>query len=396
MSGSQDDLDALARGLALDDATAEYETTRQPSAKATKIVAKEKSGGVINFKKTWLYRNSRLPPGMLPFKIYLPSWTLLCRAAQASHDVYQRPRRDQREYYTDADPRKGTKAMVVRSQPVDDKHLVVIAIRGSQWKLVDWTTNAGLTPTQPVGFLDDEGNACHSGFLHVARSMIGPIAERLRDIIRRELDGAQCSLLFTGHSAGGAVASLLYMHMLAQKVSSDLTDLRGLFRRIHCVTFGVPPLSLLPLQPPEATSSNKNMFLSLVNEGDPVVRADWAYVKSLARLVAAPAPSSNGARPTGLRTMMSRQKLVGDNTSASRISLAPRWPVPEATLSSAGRLVLLREKVYTKTHAIEAVQVTDEELRDVIFGDPSMHAMELYKRRVDNLAFAAVSGRDEG
>lgn len=42
---------------------------------------------------------------------------------------------------------------------------------------------------------------------------------------------------------------------------------------------------------------------------------------------------------------------------------------------------------------IEAVQVTDEELRDVIFGDPAMHPMQLYKKRIDELALAAVTGR---
>lgn len=55
----------------------------------------------------------------------------------------------------------------------------------------------------------------------------------------------------------------------------------------------------------------------------------------------------------------------------------------------------MREKPDNR-HAIEAVQVTDEELRDVIFGDPAMHSMELYKSRIDQLAIAEVTGRSAG
>lgn len=72
-----------------------------------------------------------------------------------------------------------------------------------------------------------------------------------------------------------------------------------------------------------------------------------------------------------------------------------RWEVPPATLSNAGRVVLIRER-FDNRHAIEAVQVTDEELRDVIFGDPAMHSMELYKSRIDRLTVAAVTGRPAG
>lgn len=69
--------------------------------------------------------------------------------------------------------------------------------------------------------------------------------------------------------------------------------------------------------------------------------------------------------------------------------------MPPATLSNAGRIVLIREN-FDNPRAIEAVQVTDEELRDVIFGDPAMHSMELYKSRIDQLALAAVTGRPAG
>jgi hypothetical protein len=87
-------------------------------------------------------------------------------------------------------------------------------------------------------------------------------------------------------------------------------------------------------------------------------------------------------------------KSAKGDKSASR---APYWPVPEATLSSAGRLVVLREKPGSqRSPAVEAVVTSDEKMRDVVFGDTSMHSMALYQQRVEALAFAAMLGDEAG
>lgn len=74
---------------------------------------------------------------------------------------------------------------------------------------------------------DDPGNLCHSGFLSVARKMIKPVATRLRSLLQEDPSRSSCSLLMTGHSAGGAIASLLYAHMLAEQAGSELSILAG-------------------------------------------------------------------------------------------------------------------------------------------------------------------------
>lgn len=51
------------------------------------------------------------------------------------------------------------------------------------------------------------GIKAHAGFLYVAQN----IAEPIQDAIR-SYTGPVNSILFTGHSAGGAVAALLYLH----------------------------------------------------------------------------------------------------------------------------------------------------------------------------------------
>lgn len=286
------------------------ERVKDASLREVKVESKseEQTRGIVDFRKTWLYANSRLPPNLFPVKLYIPTWQIVCMAAEASLDVYRRPHKGEKEDYVEADWRQGTKTMVVNSRPMDEQNLIVIAIRGSKWNLVDWAVNFRPAPSEPVGFLDDAGNACHAGFLQVARSMVAPIAARLRHMLEQDPSRASSSLLLTGHSAGGAVASLLYMHMISVTMESELNILTGCFQRIHCVTFGAPPVTFLPLQHP---ARSKNIFLSFANEGDCVVRANKQYISTLVKIIAAPSPLlvAGGEAKQGLRQRLSRSTL---------------------------------------------------------------------------------------
>ena len=389
-------LEGLTRDLSLDDSHYLPTPAVQERSAAQRKADEQSKSNIINVQKAWMYSNSRLPPYLLPYKVYMPSWPVFCRAAEASLAVYKRPRRGEREEYVSANWRQGTKAMVLKSACADHENLIVIAIRGSQWNVMDWAVNFTVEPTAPTGFLDDEGNACHEGFLQVARSMIRPVAARLQQLVEQDPSRVGSTLLFTGHSAGGAVANLLYMHMHCKTIDSALTAFNGVFKRVHCVTFGVPPISLLPLQNPSGRSYEKNMFISFVNEGDPIIRADFRYLRSLVRMYATPAP----ARPqvvggNGLRQKASRQALKGRASHQAINATAPIWPVPDATLSNAGRLALLRETP-GRPGNVEAVCVSDGQLRDVLFGDPVMHHMEVYHGRIRDLAIRSVTGTDKG
>ena len=288
--------------------------------------------------------------------------------------------------------------MVIKSMPLDDRNCVIFAIRGSQ-TFMDWAVNLKSAPVAADGFLDDPGNLCHAGFLSVARKMIAPVAARLRQLLEENPGRATCSLLMTGHSAGGAVASLLYAHMLAEHAQSELNVLTGCFKRIHCLTFGTPPISLLPLTKPTSQRCKKSLFMSFINEGDPVPRADPAYVRSLLRLYASPAPSvKTPARGPACRLPFLRTAKPVHSNSAPVTPSDYIWEVPPGTLSNAGRLVVLRgsegiEVVQGKEEDVKAEITCDQELRHVVFGNPFMHMMEVYAKRIEVLATKAVTGR---
>lgn len=93
--------------------------------------------------------------------------------------------------------------------------------------------------------------------------------------------------------------------------------------------------------------------------------------------------------------------------ASARAPLAPPvWKVPPGPLSNAGKLVVLRipcgaigEGSQDPQHAHEIDEVTaeitcDEQLRTVVFGDPMMHMMKIYARRVEVLATKAVTVKD--
>ena len=73
------------------------------------------------------------------------------------------------------------------------------------------------------------------------------------------------------------------------------------------------------------------------------------------------------------------------------------WQVPPGTLANAGRLVVLRDvkdgEDQQAADDVKAEVTSDEELRGVVFGDPVMHMMKVYARRVEVLATKAVTAK---
>lgn len=359
------------------------------------------------FAKVELYANSKLPLHLPRLALYMPTWPLLCLAAEYSSQVYT-PSSSSEETYASSDWRAGTKAMCIKSVPMDASSTIVFAIRGTS-SFMDWAVNLSTAPSSPDKFLDDAGNLCHAGFLSVARNMVRPVAARLRRLLQEDPGRAAYSLLITGHSAGGAIAALLYMHMLATApgTESELNLLAGCFKRIHCVTFGAPPVSLLPLQKPSNNPRRlrKCLFLAFVNEGDPVTRADKAYVKSLLDLLTKPTPERELLPERDVAGERTRWRSDGTPKLPRRRYKQIHWPVPACTLSNAGRIVVLRsgdpmavgkgERNIEERLAegVAAVTCEEEELRSVIWGDPVAHMMGLYAGRIETLAVAAVMGK---
>ncbi|RQM08518.1 hypothetical protein DH86_00000230, partial [Scytalidium sp. 3C] len=95
------------------------------------------------FKKVNYYANARLSENLPPLKLL---------AAKYSEEVYNKAAGQERETQVEADWRIGTKAMVIKSVPMDAMNTIIFAIRGTQ-TFMDWAVNLKTAPTSPTGFL---------------------------------------------------------------------------------------------------------------------------------------------------------------------------------------------------------------------------------------------------
>lgn len=121
-----------------------------PKGQTTGVAASVISGNY--FAKVELYANSRLPMNLPPLKLYIPTWPLLCLAAQYSEKVYEKARGKERDVQIEGDRRNGGKTMVIKSVPMDHMNTIVFAIRGTS-TFMDWAVNLNTEPVSPVGFL---------------------------------------------------------------------------------------------------------------------------------------------------------------------------------------------------------------------------------------------------
>lgn len=92
-------------------------------------------------------------------------------------------------------------------QPATRYPLLVVAIRGSG-SVVDHMVNLNISPRSTEGFISPELDA-HAGFLAGAMALESEITRTIEQAFHAS--GIK-EVLFAGHSAGAAVASILFMH----------------------------------------------------------------------------------------------------------------------------------------------------------------------------------------
>lgn len=136
------------------------------------------------FAKVELYANSRLPMDLPPLKLYIPTWPLLCLAAQYSDRVYEKARGAEKDVQVGANYHSGTRAMVIKSVPMDHMNTIVFAIRGTA-SFMDWAVNLNTVPSSPAGFLVSTSphtattNGLHNTNTHLKRMTPATTATRV-------------------------------------------------------------------------------------------------------------------------------------------------------------------------------------------------------------------------
>ena len=136
-----------------------------------------------------------------------------------------------------------------------------------------------------------------------------------------------------------------------ETASADLTD--SAFNKVDCITFAVPPITL-----PAITCPKNNLFLTFLNEGDPVGLAQPAYINCLLDVYARAIPT----------------ELVDAE-------------VPDPIYTTSGTCIILRDVSPDDADDVlpAAFLVDPEVLSQVLFGNPILHSMREYLDRVTTL-----------
>ncbi|KAM7215862.1 Alpha/Beta hydrolase fold [Rhypophila decipiens] len=267
---------------------------------------------------------------------------------------------------------------------------LVVSVRGSA-TIADHMVNMNGKSKDIRSLFTVEGEdiAAHAGFLHCAEALVPAIT---RDIIQQlNADGAITNIIFTGHSAGGAVASFVFLHFAFHKhLPSQLAQ-----AKLSLITFGSAPTTSSSITSICKSRPNVDLVLSIVNEYDIVCRADAPYLRSLVDLYRSghglpPIAVSNDNRETSLPQETDRKET---------------WPLPLPTYHLVGDIIVLQLRLMDTpsrhdddafsqastvlSPVVDAIEVTPGEFSKLLFCDIGTHRRAAYLERVQMLVSQA-------
>ncbi|KAL4927871.1 Alpha/Beta hydrolase protein [Aspergillus undulatus] len=255
----------------------------------------------------------------------------------------------------------------------------VIAIRGSA-SVVDHVVNANHRPANADHFINSSrlvppqyrpkaSLETHAGFLKSAEAL-DPIVSR--EIHRYIEDyGEKSHILFTGHSAGGAVASLLFLRYTYSPQNLTLPA------RFSCITFGAPPVVGSPI-----SIDDSHLCLNIINEFDMVSRADGTYKDCLVNLVRSMYEEQGVAEDAAIPELSTPTK------ESNLWQKQPKWPTRQSCYSHVGRRIvcLMRpDDTLSTSLRLYAIEVPQEVFEQLLFCRVSVHRRTCYEQRVQLL-----------
>ncbi|KAF8853351.1 alpha/beta-hydrolase [Acephala macrosclerotiorum] len=233
-----------------------------------------------------------------------------------------------------------------------DMGKLVVSVRGTT-SPIEWTAGAGGNLADASEFIAQIPGypkldiKAPVEFLQPAKW----IADSLLDAVEKQknqLSWPVTSVLFTGHSAGGAVAVLLCLYFQGNQSLGDIP--------LHCVTFGAPPIISCLNIALTAVDNHPGKILAFVNDEDLVARADRTYLKEIEKAYS--------------------------NSDAAAASFDLEFGTPE--LYNLGKIVtLFSQKKKGDRNTMPCL--TPSNMQKLSFGDLSMHDMKVYLDRIGQL-----------
>ncbi|KAK2612773.1 hypothetical protein QQS21_001225 [Conoideocrella luteorostrata] len=156
---------------------------------------------------------------------------------------------------------------------MDSLNAIIVSVRGTA-SMADHMVNLNSEIGDASSVMNiPSGISAHRGFLTCAKSLLSVIRSELEKLVASDASFTQ--VLFTGHSAGGAVSSLLFLNLAFNPLP------RAPHITTSLITFGSAPALSENMSDLIRKIPNIGTVLAIVNEYDMVPRADKTYIQSL-------------------------------------------------------------------------------------------------------------------
>jgi hypothetical protein len=230
-------------------------------------------------------------------------------------------------------------------------------------------------------------------------------------------------ILFTGHSAGGAVASLLSLRYLLRDKSKckamvpkenemDADAYLDPSVRFSLITFGSPPVLRPGLVPLEYMAEEGRLLLNIINEYDLVSRVDRPYIWTLVDLYRSiyklPPIQDLNSQTTGDAP---RVESLTDNDSTHKGEAwgnrdGKYWIVPKPEYHHIGKRVVLKIGIipgqwtdHERSNepkgqlSLSASCISAEEFAKLLFCRLTVHSRACYQERVALIRESRFNGK---
>ncbi|KAK5988537.1 hypothetical protein PT974_10020 [Cladobotryum mycophilum] len=277
---------------------------------------------------------------------------------------------------------------------------LIVSVRGTA-NVVDHMVNLNSEPKDASSILSfstkDKSIQAHKGFLVCAKSLIPYLTQEIAHQL--ELDSSLSDVIFTGHSAGGSVSSLVFLHMISQ-TPAHLSSMR-----FSLATFGCAPVISSNLTPVLMKFSNVGWAYAFVNEYDMVPRADQPYIRSLVDLYRSRhglpclhMPSDPDVQQSSEHDV-AKCNVVGDETMERK----KHWPLPAAAYQLVGDIIILQQRLDTALLSdassdtatitpmpLKLHKISTDAFANLLFCDVGAHKRRVYLQRMELMATGMV------
>ncbi|KAF5652837.1 hypothetical protein F25303_2843 [Fusarium sp. NRRL 25303] len=287
------------------------------------------------------------------------------------------------------------------SATTDSSPVLVLAIRGSASKM-DHIVNANAQPRTTESFISKgclEDLEAHSGFLNSARALESIVTNLINKYLESlpEMSKKKPHILFTGHSAGGAVSQLLYLRNMSNRNLNQST-------RFSCVTFGAPPCLTQHVDPGIFQPSSRTLCVNVINEFDVVTRADKPYILSLVDVARAmldlPPKAAISEHETSkeivsaaLQTTRDENRRLSGDTEDFPLKEPKFWRFPQPFYHHVGPRVILLTRFADNQMSLKAVEISSSEFQKLLFCRVAVHGKRFYDERIDALEQGRFNNR---